>query len=394
MTSLSVAYFDCFSGASGDMLLGALLDAGLSIDDLRAELGKLPLAGYEIRAERRLQRGLSGTKLSVILNEAEQHHRHLDDITAILASAGLPPSDVARGLAIFRRLGRAEAKVHGTTIDEVHFHEVGAVDSIVDIVGFVIGIRLLGIERIFSSPLSLGSGWIKSAHGLLPVPVPATLEILSEAGVPTRPTEAQTELVTPTGAAILSELAEFRQPPLRLRKIGYGLGSKELPWLNAVRVWLGEIAGDGSPGQEESVVVLECNIDDMTGEALGYALERLFEAGALDAWFTPIQMKKNRPAVKLSVLARPEDGERLGRLLLEETSTLGVRSLAWGRQVAGRQSLTVETPWGTARAKVKLLDGRPAGVAPEYEDCARLAHAAGVPLARVYAAVVAACGIE
>ena len=393
-SSVQIAYFDCFSGASGDMLVGSLLDAGLSLDALRQELEPLALSGYDLSAERRLQRGLSGTKFSVNVNLDEQPHRHLSDIEKILSDSTLPQADIKGSLAIFRRLARAEAKVHGTTIDHVHFHEVGAVDSIVDVVGFVVGLRLLGIQQVYSSPLTLGSGFIQSAHGRLPVPVPATMEILAEAGVPTQPSEAKTELVTPTGAAILSELAEFHRPAMRLGGVGYGFGSKELPWLNAVRVWLGEMDAEDSAGDRDMVVELACNIDDMTGEELGFIMERLFEAGALDVWFTPIQMKKNRPAVKLSVLARPDNQEAVSRLLLSETSTLGVRHQVWQRDIAQREIVEIVTPWGSVRAKLKKLDGHVVAISPEYQDCAARAKEAGVSLSRVYEAALAGCATE
>ena len=392
--SLKIAYFDCFSGASGDMLIGSLLDAGLSSDALIDELVALAVSEFHMEIESRQQHGLQGTKFSVEVNLNEQPHRHLSDIEKIVSDSTLPQADVERSLAIFRRLARAEAKVHGTTIDRVHFHEVGAVDSIVDVVGFVVGLRLLGIQQVYSSPLTLGSGFIQSAHGRLPVPVPATMEILAEAGVPTQPSEARTELVTPTGAAILSELAEFRRPAMRLQGVGYGFGSKKLPWLNAVRVWLGELDAEDSSSSQDMVVELACNIDDMTGEELGFVMEQLFEAGALDVWFTPIQMKKNRPAVKLSALTRPDDQESVSRLLLSETSTLGVRRLIWGRDIAQREMVEIVTPWGSVRAKLKKLDGRVVAISPEYEDCAARAREAGVPLSRVYEAAIAGYATE
>jgi uncharacterized protein (TIGR00299 family) protein len=391
-TSRLAAYFDCFSGASGDMLIGALLDAGLPLDALRAELNKLALSGYALSAERRQQHGLMGTKFHVQVDLSEQPHRHLSDIEAILAGSHLPDADIARSLAVFGRLARAEAKVHGTSIEHVHFHEVGAVDSIVDVVGFVVGLRLLKVEAVFCSPLALGSGFVETEHGRLPVPAPATAEILAEAGAPTRPSDAGVELLTPTGAALLCELATFCQPAMRPSAIGYGFGSRQLPWINAVRVWLGEpsemVNGNG-PDTPEAVIGLECNIDDMTPEQLGYVLGRLLEAGALDAWFTPIQMKKNRPAVMLSALARPADSGRLSQLLLSETSTLGVRYQRYQRDIAERETVTVSTPWGPARAKLKRLAGGVVSAAPEYEDCALLARQAGIPIGRVYEAVLA-----
>jgi hypothetical protein len=388
--SQRIAYFDCFSGASGDMLVGAMLDAGVSLEALQAELAKVPLMGYTVTCEHRIQQHLAGTKFNVHIAHEEHHHRHLADIEAIFAASSLPAEDVARILAVFRRLARAEAKVHGTSIEEVHFHEVGAVDSIVDIAGAVIGLRLLGVDKVYASSLPLGSGMVQTSHGPLPVPAPAVLELLAEAGAPTRPLDAGTELVTPTGAAILCELAEFRQPAMRLQRVGYGFGTKLLPWPNVLRLWIGEPA-DVSHAEPalETVAELACNIDDMSGQGLGFAMERLFAAGALDVWFTPIQMKKDRPAVQLGVLCRPEDVARLSRLLLEETTTFGVRHQLLLRYVAGRSFLEVNTPWGPVRAKAKLLDGQVVSVAPEYESCAQAARQAGVPLAQVYEAVLA-----
>lgn len=382
-------YVDCFSGAAGDMLVGALLDTGLPLDALRAELAKIPLEGYRVEATPVRQHHICGTHFEVHVEEHEHPHRHLGDIEDIFRRSSLPAADVARILAIFRRLGRAEAKVHGTSIEEVHFHEVGAVDSIIDIAGTVIALRLLGVERIFCSPLTLGSGTIHTAHGLLPVPAPATLEILAEAGAPTRPGQVESELVTPTGAAILCELAEFGRPAMRVRGVGYGFGTRELPWPNAVRLWLGELAGTSAPGDPDVVAELTCNLDDMSGEGLAFVMERLFAAGALDVWFTPIYMKKNRPAVGLSLLCHPAKADALTQLLLTHTTTLGVRQELLPRRIARRRAVIVETPWGPARAKAKLLDDAVVGISPEFEDCARLARGAGIPLAQVYEEVLA-----
>jgi len=269
-------------------------------------------------------------------------------------------------------------------VEKVHFHEIGAVDSLVDIVGFAVGLELLGVQEVRSSPVPLGSGTIQTAHGLLPVPAPATAALLAEVGAPTRPHPAATEIVTPTAAALLAELAVFAFPPLTLRRIGYGIGAKELPWANVVRAFLGDTADPESSAVEETTVLIECNIDDSTGEELGFAMERLFAAGALDAWFTPIQMKKNRPGVMLSVLARPSDSTALAATVLRETSTLGVRiSPPLARLVCDREMREVTTPWGVVQVKVKLLNGVALSAAPEYEDCARIAREHGIPLRQV-----------
>ncbi|HOG46938.1 MAG TPA: nickel pincer cofactor biosynthesis protein LarC, partial [Anaerolineae bacterium] len=337
MTTLC-AYFDCFAGASGDMLLGALLDAGLPLEQLQAALATLPIRGWEVAATREARQAVGGTRALVRYDEAQQPHRHLADILALIAGSGLPAPVQDRAAAVFQRLARAEAHVHGTTPEEVHFHEVGAIDSIIDIAGVTAGLHLLGIERVYASALPLGGGTIRVAHGELPVPAPATLEILAEAHVPTRPHPAQVELLTPTGAALLAELASFEQPPMAVSAVGYGFGARQVPPLNAVRLWLGELA---EPVLQDEAVLLETNLDNATGEALGYVLGRLLEAGALDAWCTPIYMKKNRPGVLLSALAAPAQAHELALLILRETPTLGVRRQLVQRSIAGRSVATV-----------------------------------------------------
>ena len=449
---MTILYVDCFSGISGDMLLGALLDAGLPFDALRTELGKLPLAGYHLEARPKQSYGIGGTKLDVLVDEAVQPERHLADVLALLDASDLDAAVRATAAGVFRRLAVAEAKIHATSVDAVHFHEVGGVDSIVDVVGAAIGLRVLEVERVYASSLPLPGGTIRSRHGLLPAPAPATLEILAGVSAPTRPAPVEGELVTPTSAAILAEVAQFEQPRMRVRRVGYGYGTKELPWPNAVRVWLGEAyvlamsrphldsspdgmpapgaptdAGphahahphpdehahphphgqahppeqriaaarsaepdladaDSAPGVlQDEVVVLETNLDDASPELLGYTMERLFEAGALDVYFTPIQMKKNRPGTLLGVISPPERAGQLAALVLAETTTLGVRMHRATRLIAERRRVTVETPYGPVRVKQKLLGDRAIG-APEYEDCARLAREHGVPLADVYRA--------
>jgi uncharacterized protein (TIGR00299 family) protein len=272
----------------------------------------------------------------------------------------------------------------------VHFHEVGAVDSIVDIVGFVVGLELMQVDTVRSSPLTVGGGTVHTEHGILPAPAPATLEILSQAAVPMRRhPRAETELLTPTAAALLAELAVFPptggvgQPTMSITSVGYGFGTKELDWPNAVRVWLGETSRTESDEDQDQVALLECNLDDATGETLGYALEQCLAAGALDVWFTPIQMKKSRPAVKLSVLCLPNLMTQMAQLILRETPTLGVRHVVLHRTKARRRIVNVQTEWGTVRVKQKLLDGEVVASSPEYEDCARLAREAGASLAQV-----------
>jgi uncharacterized protein (TIGR00299 family) protein len=383
-----ILYLDLFSGASGDMLLGALVDAGLSLELLRAQLGKLDLGGYELEAEVQLRHGIAGTKVHV--HELAQAHpaRHLANVRDLLAASPLSSRVRDASLAVFERLARVEAHIHGTSPDLVHFHEISAVDSLVDIVGFAIAMEALEVASVYSSPVPLGSGTITVSHGVIPVPAPATLALLAEVGAPTVPHQAQTEIVTPTAAAILAQYADFRRPAMHVRAVGYGFGTKEFAWPNALRVWLGEDEGRAW-AKSDHVIRIECNLDDTTGEALGYAMERLFEAGALDVWFAPVQMKKNRPGTVLSVLARPEEAETVAQVVLRETSTLGVRlSPPLERIVAARTVLTVETPWGPVRVKEKRLGGESVSASPEYEDCALIARQQSIPLAQVVATVM------
>jgi len=392
--SSRIVYFDCFTGAGGDMLLSALLDAGLPLERLQAELDKLHLEGYELELEHQVRHGIAGSKLHVRDTLGAHPARHPRDVYALIEASTLPPEVKARSRAVFARLARAEASVHGIPEDEIHFHEVGAVDSIVDIVGVVAGLHALDVTAVYASPLPLGGGFIEVEHGRLPVPAPATLALLSEVGAPTVPHPAQTELVTPTAAAILAELARFQRPPMKVQAVGIGFGDKQFPWPNGLRVWLGEPFHPAQP-EADQVVLLECNLDDVTGEALGYTMERLFAAGALDVWFTPIFMKKNRPATMLSVLAPAGEAETLGLILLRETPTLGLRiTPPMHRWKTGRRVREVETVWGAVRVKEKLLGGEVLAAAPEYEDCARIAREHGVPLAEVYAAVQSAATEE
>ena len=381
-----IAYLDCFSGLSGDMLLGALVDAGLSLDDLRADLSHLSLPGYEISAERVSKRGISGTRVSVRA-EASHEHRGLSDITAIIARAELPREVAARAVAVFTRLAEAEAAVHGHSVEEVHFHEVGAVDAIVDIVGALCGLRRLNVGKLYVSPLPLGGGWVESAHGRLPVPAPATSLLLK--GVPTYGGPVEAELVTPTGAAIVATLADGfgSMPPMTLRAVGWGAGAADLPHPNLVRLFLGDAAEQ--PGRQY-LVMLETNVDDMNPEFFDHVMERLFTAGALDVFYTPILMKKSRPAVLVSVLADPERADQLADILFRETSTFGVRRREVLRQCLDREWREVDTPYGTVRVKIGLLGGEEVSAAPEYEDCRRLAGERGVPVMEVYQAAQAA----
>jgi len=384
-----VAYFDCYSGISGDMTLGALVDAGVDPEALRAEVGKLGLEGYELRFERVERQGISGTHAIVVMDKGiPQPHRHLSHIVSILESSSLSSSVKEGAAGVFRTLAEAEARVHGVEVEQVHFHEVGAVDAIVDVVGSVAGLEMLGVQRIHASSLPNGRGMVKSAHGALPVPAPATLEILARVGAPTKAVDVEAELVTPTGAAILATLATFSQPSMRIKSVGYGFGTRQLPWANALRLWIGEALND--PPDPEETSLIEANLDDMTPEALGFAMERLLAGGALDVYFTPIQMKKNRPATMLSVIAPVAKERELAAMVVRETSTLGVRMTRTGRLTARRHVETVGTPLGPVRVKVKDFEGK-TSYAPEYEDCAAIARERGISLLEVFRIVSNAC---
>ena len=391
-------YVDCFSGASGDMLLGALVDAGVDTARLRELLETLPASGWSLAFGPAEQHGLRGSRANVRLVDAKpgQPHRGLSDVLAIVDGGQLPDAVRLRARVVFERLAEVEAFIHGTSVEEIEFHEVGAIDSIVDVVGVVAGLHLLDVDwsRLYCSGLPLGSGWVRAAHGRLPVPAPATLELIKRGGALLRPApsaEETGELTTPTAAALLTTLAQFRaQPPFeRVERIGYGFGTREPAWPNAVRVLLGghSAIAPGTSEQlglvRETIVEVQTNLDDATPEELGFAMERLLEAGALDVAFSPLQMKKNRPGVLVRVLGRQADGERLAALVLEHTSALGARVQSIERLIARRVERRVTTPWGEVRVKVKLLGAREV-VAPEYEDCARVACAANVPLRLVY----------
>lgn len=384
-----IAYLDCHSGISGDMFLGAMLDAGLEWETLRHMLTTLPISAYHLTCEPYADKGIRGSRFDVqLLAEPKQPTRHLADIVAILHAATLPPRVREMALAMFQCLAEAEAHVHGSSIEEVHFHEVGAVDSIIDIVGAAWAIDTLGITQLYASALPLSSGHVQTAHGLLPVPAPATLEILRRVAAPWQPSPAQGEMVTPTGAAILATLARFEQPALAIERVGYGFGRKHFPWPNCLRVCLGRAltteTSEQTLPETDWVSLLSCNIDNMTGEALGDLLERLLSVGALDVSYQPLQMKKNRPAVLLTAICQSADTERLAEFILSETSTLGVRLQHVQRRKASRHQEQISTPFGPLLVKVKRLGTRVLSAAPEYEECRRLARTHDVPLEEIY----------
>ncbi|NLX14803.1 MAG: nickel pincer cofactor biosynthesis protein LarC [Phycisphaerales bacterium] len=379
---MRIGYFDCFSGASGDMILAACLDAGLALDTLRADLAGLGLEGYQLEAQKVRKQGFAATRFEVQLAATEQPHRHLKDIRRIIESARLAPEVQERSLAVFTRLAEAEAAVHGTTVEKVHFHEVGAIDAIVDIVGACLALRRMGIDQVFCSPIPTGSGTVQCDHGLMPVPAPATAALLK--GIPLAACDETGELTTPTGAAILTTLAAgFGPPPaMSLEKIGVGAGRRDgqrRP--NILRLLIGSSAVDAAiTDEEDEIIVLESNLDDMTAEVIGYVYDRLFAEGALDVFTSPIYMKKNRPAVQLTVLAPMNLREALETVILSETTTFGVRGYPARRRKLVREFETVQTDFGPIRIKVGRQGGRVVTAAAEFDDCRQAAERTGRPL--------------
>ena len=387
MKSSRIAYFDCFSGISGDMVLGALVDAGADLRAIEAELRKLGLEGWTISAEKVKRGAIFATHVKVETSE-EHHHRGLSIILARIDKAGLAPRAAERARRIFTRLAEAEAKVHNMPVEEVHFHEVGAVDSIVDIVGAAIGFELLGIDEFACSALDVGAGQVKTAHGLLPVPAPATAELLR--GAPMYTSGIARELVTPTGAAIATTLStSYAQiPEMTLQAVGYGAGSTNLTEkANVLRILIGENAtSEAGEHWDAPVSVIETNLDDMSPQIYGYFVERALAAGALDVFSTAVQMKKNRPGVLLTILCDAAHTARLIDLVFRETTTIGVRTYDVRRKVLDRELVPVVTPFGEVRMKVSRMNGSVLNATPEYEDCQRLAAEKGIPLKQVIAA--------
>ncbi|HYL99875.1 MAG TPA: nickel pincer cofactor biosynthesis protein LarC [Blastocatellia bacterium] len=396
-------YFDCFAGASGDMIVGSLLDLGLDFDLLREQLGRLRLPGYEVRKSRVSRSGLQATKFDVEMEALQPPNRGLRDIGNLIEASSIAERAKSTALAVFRRLADAEARVHGTTVEEVHFHEVGAVDSIVDITAAAISLDMLGIDRFFASALRVGYGTIRAAHGVLPIPGPATADLLR--GAPVYAGEIEGEFVTPTGAAILSTLCSSGSnsfgpmPRIAMNRIGYGAGTRDPHGLpNVVRAIIGDLDDTPSRAEDgpvtalppEEILVIETNIDDMSPQVYSYVFDRAFEMGALDVFVTPIQMKKDRPAAKLTILAPPAMAGVLTDLLLTETTTLGVRYYEAARRVLARETTTVDTEYGPVSVKVARLGSRTLHFRPEYEDCVRIARHRGVPLIEVQDAACAA----
>jgi len=382
-------YFDCFAGASGDMILGALVAAGADASALQAQLALLDVAGFELTFETVDRSGISATHARVRTAD-EREHRHLSTILKIIANSRLSETVKARASRIFERLGEAEARVHNVAVEKIHFHEVGALDAIVDVVGACVGFELLGIERFASSALHVGSGTVEMAHGRFPVPPPAVVELLRDA--PVYATDIRGELVTPTGAAIISTVcAEYGAlPPMRLAATGYGAGTRQYKdFPNVLRVFVGET--DAAGATSEKLFMIETNLDDASPQLVGYAMERAFSLGALDCFLVPVQMKKNRPGVVVSILCRAAERETLTMMLFDETPTLGVRSYEVERRALEREFVGVETEFGAVNVKVaRRGDGSVSNVAPEFEDCRAAALRAGVPLHVVESAARAA----
>ncbi len=423
---MTILYFDCFAGAAGDMILGALLDAGLPLDELRRALGSLAVDGWDVSAERVIKTGVTATKFrvheralaqksSVSSGEAHDHghhhhhphthshgapghshdqagsdgHHSLKEIEAAINRSALSVHGKAKAIAMFQRLAEAEAAIHGMSVDQVHLHEVGALDSIIDIVGAVFALEWFNVDRIVVSPLNVGGGMVKSAHGVFPVPAPATVALLKEA--PIYSSGIQSELLTPTGALILTEYASAYGPvpPMRVTRVGYGAGDRELTETpNVVRVLVGEAGGPTTqdPGpRPHNVVVLECEIDDMNPQIFGHLMDALYAAGALEVFYSAVQMKKNRPGTLMTIVARPEHRERLTDLVFRESTTIGVRYQEMARDCLEREMVTVETAVGPVRFKVASRNGRVVNAQPEFEDLAKLAAGRGIPLKEIQA---------
>lgn len=383
MTSeMKIAYLDCFSGISGDMFLGALIDAGLSFEMLKKTLGTLPLDGYHIEINREKRNGLFGTQFVVRLETREQGERGLREIKKIINGGDLSKNVKDKSIEIFESIGREEGKIHNHPLDQVHFHEVGAIDSIIDIVGTVFGIEFLDITSIFASGLPLGSGFVETRHGRIPIPSPATIALLK--GIPVYDSGLKHELVTPTGAALVKGLADSfgSMPSMMVDRVGYGVGSRDLPDRpNLLRILMGR---EQTQQQVETVVMLEANLDDTYPEWLGYLMDQLFQAGALDVVFSPIQMKKNRPGTQIQVMGRPEQMDNLMNILFRESTTLGIRFRYTQRKILKRAQIEIESPWGKMRVKKITNPDGSSFFQPEYEVCRKIAEEKNRPIKEIY----------
>jgi uncharacterized protein (TIGR00299 family) protein len=383
-------YFDCFAGASGNMILGALIAAGVEFDALKGELEKLDIPRFDLRVEKVDRSGISATHVKVVIPD-EAKHRHIDQIESIISESAVSDDVKQRSIAIFRRLAEAEAKVHGIDVAKVHFHEVGGLDAIIDIVGACIGFELLGIERFVCSKIHVGSGFVEMAHGKFPVPPPAVAELL--AGIPIYSTDVEGELITPTGAAIIASVCDSYGPlsDIVVEVTSYGAGSREYEkFPNTLRILIGETAVQTSEPKSEDLVLLESNVDDSTPQVLGFVMERILELGANDCWFAPIQMKKNRPAVMFSVLCERELRDQIVDLIYRETTTLGIRVRSVTREILERETVSVKTIYGNIDVKIGRRGKQVLNVMPEYEQARAAAIENGVAFNEVRDAAIQA----
>ncbi len=385
---MKIIYFDCFSGISGDMIIGALIDVGLDFSFLRKELEKLSLEGYRIESKRVVKNGITGIKFNVIENhKPSDKERNLNEINKIIDNSKLD-NDIKNTIKkIFLKIATAEAKIHGKSVNQIHFHELGAIDTIIDVAGAVIGIKKLGIKKAYCSKLNVGTGFVDMSHGKFPVPAPATAEILK--GFPIYHNNVEAELVTPTGAAIITTLAEkFGEMPLmEIEKVGYGSGTYDLKQPNVLRVMLSNIIEKKEDNPVNTIDVIEANIDNMSAELFPYSVDKLMENGALDVYLTNILMKKGRPAVKLTVLADPKDTEMLSKIIFDETTTLGLRISRSERKILDREIKVIKTKYGNVRMKISKLGNEIKNITPEYEDCVKIAKSNKLPLKKVYRGV-------
>lgn len=384
---MKTIYLDCFAGISGNMMLGALLHAGVPEELLRQQLATLPIEGYEILVSKIVKNGIEAVYVDVKLTHHHHHHRHLADIFQIIEQSNLTAKVKQDSKKIFLLLAEAEAKVHGTTVEKIHFHEVGAVDAIIDIVGTAFGLDYLEIEAIYTSKLQVGSGFVECCHGLMPIPAPATAELLK--AIPYYNGDITSELVTPTGAAIIAALGTSygKMPENFISKtISYGAGTWDLQIPNVLRMHVGEIHQRDNVNE---TIVVEANIDDLNPQVYPYVMEKLLGIGALDVTLTPIIMKKNRPAITISVLLHSHLFDEVCKILFTETSTIGLRYYDVSRKIATRKSIAVTVPWGQANVKISTYDGKVCSITPEYEDCKILATTANIPLKEVQQAVLA-----
>lgn len=388
MDKMRLLYFDCFSGVSGNMILGAMISAGLDVELLKTELKKLNLPDLDLSIERVNRSGISSVHVSVMAPD-QKKHRHLPEINKIIGESRLDLSVKQRAMAIFRRLAEAEAAVHGVPVEKIHFHEVGALDAIADIVGAAVALEIIRPDKVVSSPINVGSGTVKIDHGHFPVPPPAVAELVR--GVPIYSDGPVAELATPTGAAIITTVANSYGvlPKITPKQIGYGAGTRDFKGFpNVLRVLIGDADSTELEERVEHLVLMETNIDDLSPQSLGLIMERALSAGALDCWFTPAQMKKNRPAIMVSILARPEDEQRMRELLYRETTTIGIRRSLIERHSLGRSVTEVQTEYGPVRVKKAILNGETVNVHPEFEDVKKASESTGADFASIAEAAV------